>query len=412
VKNLQYFIPLFIIYLSITLSLRDNQLVGDEGRYLEFAQNLWKGHYAQPGLRPGFLWNGPGYPLIIAPFVKLKSSWIIIRLLNILFLMVGVYALFRTMSFIVSDKKAIAFAYAGGLTHYYFMYATTKILTEAFAFGLVALGLLFFIRFYLFAQKKDLWGFTIAGGMLILTKVIFAYVFLVVFILAIATALINRFSKKALTFLSFGFFPLFFCSPYLVYTYHLTGQYFYWADSGGSSLYAMASPYTDEYGSWFSTNPKGFYGSNPIHVKNHTDFIKSINHLSGDGVGYDAALKQKAIEQIKNHPKKYIQNVVLNFGRLFTPYGYTDGAAYVSWLKVPQLLAGVLTFWMGLVSAVIIVVYFRNTFYLPILLFVIISVGLMSLVSAYQRFLFPLYPLFIFLISALFLRYKISLKPL
>lgn len=40
------------------------------------------------------------------------------------------------------------------------------------------------------------------------------------------------------------------CSPYLVYTYALTGKIFYWGNSGGLSLYWMSSPHPQEFGDW------------------------------------------------------------------------------------------------------------------------------------------------------------------
>ena len=409
-KSILHFIPLLFFYLIVTVFLNKNELVGDEGRYLMFAQNLLDGYYAVPGLKPGFLWNGPGYPLILAPFLKLKAGFLVLRVLNAFFLFVGVFALFKSLSLIITFKKALTLAYAGGLTHYYFIYATTKILTEALAFGLISLCLYFFLRFYQEQRKVHLLGFSFFGGFLILTKVIFAYIFLGVLVVGIFSWFIQGFSKKGMKYIFLGILPIIVCLPYIVYTYNITGKYFYWGDSGGSSLYAMSSPFEDEYGSWFSTSPKGFFGSYPVHVKNHSEFIQSLGSLAENGVAYDEALKKKAIENIKAHPRKYIENVILNFSRLFTPYIYTDGSMYVDWFKVPQLFLGALIFWVWIGAGVIILIFFRNTYYLPILLFVVVAIGGMSLLSAYQRFLFPLYPLLIFLSSVFLVKFKISIE--
>src|SRR5690349_1086566 len=46
--------------------------VGDEWRYLYYADNLLHGFYS-PHDRV-FLWNGPGYPLLLAPFVGI--DWV------------------------------------------------------------------------------------------------------------------------------------------------------------------------------------------------------------------------------------------------------------------------------------------------------------------------------------------------
>jgi hypothetical protein len=41
--------------------------------------------------------------------------------------------------------------------------------------------------------------------------------------------------------------------PYQLYTYNLTGKIYYFANSGGSSLYFMTSPYLGEFGEWNNT---------------------------------------------------------------------------------------------------------------------------------------------------------------
>ena len=39
-------------------------------------------------------------------------------------------------------------------------------------------------------------------------------------------------------------------SPYALYTWRLTGRVFYWANSGGTTLYWMSTPFEGEYGDW------------------------------------------------------------------------------------------------------------------------------------------------------------------
>ena len=84
-KNLKSWIPFFpllLILLSITFLLSENVLQGDEGKYLKFSENLLNGHYANSDLKPGFLWNGPGYPIILTPFTYFKSPLIYPKILN------------------------------------------------------------------------------------------------------------------------------------------------------------------------------------------------------------------------------------------------------------------------------------------------------------------------------------------
>lgn len=84
------FIPLLILYVFISLLLSKNNFVGDEGRYVHFAENILKGYYANPDLKPGFLWNGPGYPIVLSPLVFLKAPVLLPRLLNSLILFISI----------------------------------------------------------------------------------------------------------------------------------------------------------------------------------------------------------------------------------------------------------------------------------------------------------------------------------
>jgi hypothetical protein len=87
------FLPFFILYVIIVLIYASPDLYGDESRYLAFATNLTHGFFSPS---PPFLdlGNGPGYPLIMAPFVALKLPLISVKLLNALFYYISVVLLF------------------------------------------------------------------------------------------------------------------------------------------------------------------------------------------------------------------------------------------------------------------------------------------------------------------------------
>ena len=72
-KNL-VFTPLLVAYAIISFFFSENILVADEGRYLNFSENILNGFYANPDLKPGFLWCGPGYPIILLLFTLLKAK--------------------------------------------------------------------------------------------------------------------------------------------------------------------------------------------------------------------------------------------------------------------------------------------------------------------------------------------------
>ena len=78
--SLLSFLPLLIIILIVSIILSDNSVgSGDDGRYLSFANNLLNGFYSLP--KPNInLWNGPGYPLYLVPFLALSIPIVFIKI--------------------------------------------------------------------------------------------------------------------------------------------------------------------------------------------------------------------------------------------------------------------------------------------------------------------------------------------
>ena len=74
-------IPFLLLYLSICILFPKDELVGDQIRYLSFAKNILNGYYSPPA--PGInLWNGPGYPAILAPFLFFSLPHVVLLILN------------------------------------------------------------------------------------------------------------------------------------------------------------------------------------------------------------------------------------------------------------------------------------------------------------------------------------------
>ena len=61
-------LPLLIFYVSVSLIVAEDNLEGaDQIRYVRYAENLTSGYYAPKDTL--LLWNGPGYPILLTPFV-------------------------------------------------------------------------------------------------------------------------------------------------------------------------------------------------------------------------------------------------------------------------------------------------------------------------------------------------------
>ncbi|MEQ8471324.1 MAG: hypothetical protein RIC35_09060 [Marinoscillum sp.] len=309
------FIPFLFLYALVVIFFGEKELVGDEPRYLAFATNILKGYYSPkpPHIN---LWNGPGYPMLLAPFMVLKDHVFLIRLLNAFLLYFSLVLTFKTIGRLSNKRTAYVTCSILGLYYPIYEFLPT-VLTECFTWFLISA--ICFIAFRLLgaqrSSRKLFISFSITLAILILTKVIFAYVIsllLVMSVFFISLPKTRYMARKAALGLALS---LLFCTPYLFYTYQLTGKVFYWADSGGMSLYTMSSPAPDEYGDWRD-------GDQLLEDPDHTEFMIVINGL--DPVPRDSAYKAQAVANIKQYPKKYLMNCAANVGRMWFSYPYTD----------------------------------------------------------------------------------------
>ncbi len=232
------FLPFLILYVTLILIFATNESNGDEGRYLMYAQNLTQGFYSPPP--PAIdLGNGPGYSLLLAPFVALNLPLIFLKLLNAIFYYLSTVFLFKSLQQIVSFRFAIILSLVWALYPIFYEYMT-NILPEIFAASLIPLLLFTTIKAFKIDNSNKVRkyiffaGFTF--GYLALTKPIFGYVLMFMIAGILLLLIINRRNinyKK-----SFGILiiALLTTIPYLTYTYHLSGKIFYWSSFGGNQF--------------------------------------------------------------------------------------------------------------------------------------------------------------------------------
>jgi hypothetical protein len=377
---------------------------GDESRYFMYAQNLLQGFYSPKNVV--FLWNGPGYPLFLVPFLYFKLPLITIPLANAIMQYMSIVFLFKSIKAYTNTKTALLASFAWGL--YYLGYQEIpSMLTEPFTSFLMSALLVSLSSYFTKGNKNYLYVSGIIIGLIVLTKFIFGYILLFMLIFWAAVYLINQMKKIAtpkikslLIALGIAFVIV---TPYLAYTYQLTGRVFYWGNSGGMNLYWMSTPYENEFGDWFpETLFNGQEVGGPTLYKNHlSDFTY---FLTLKGVESDDAYKKKGIENIKKYPLKYIRNWFTNQGRL--------------WFNFPQTgfshsERGLLRF----VPNAILLTFFLLSLYLwginfkkcPIeinflALFILSYLGMTSLISALPRQLTVSVPILLFWIS--FIQFK------
>jgi 4-amino-4-deoxy-L-arabinose transferase-like glycosyltransferase len=243
----------------------------------------------------------------------------------------------------------------------------------------------------------------ITMGYLALTKVVFCYVVLFIFIGSCLVWLLDRKSinhKRNLAVLLVAFATML---PYFIYTYNLTGRIYYVGNPGADALYWMSTPHKGEYGDWQSyprvPGPDVYrvHSSEDSLAVNHKKDFDSVYQFNG--AKRDDAFKSIAIRNIENHPVKFIKNCISNIGRmLFSfPNSYTL-QNNKTLLRLP--LNGLIVIF-SIFCLIPTILNWRKVFF-PIrflLFFVLIYLGLSTLVSGLTRMFTIVAPVFLIWIA-------------
>lgn len=377
-------LPLLGLYLAVAVIASTPRFEGDESGYVGIASRMaGNADMSQQGLR---LWWGPGYPLILVPFVALKLPWIAAKCLNAGFLFAAIIYFLALMRRYVSGTAALVITLAFGL-YPPFMRELHQLIAESLTVLLVCGFLFHFCALYNGASRFRL-HFVAASAFLAyltLTKVFFGYVITAVLLLWLGLTLWKRTPAYRNAFLVF-LLGLVGCVPYLFYTHSLTGRTFYWGTSGGMSLYWMSSPYPQELGSWFSAQEV----QERPELAPHREFFAKLEGLSD--VERDDAFKKQAIENITHHPAIYAEHWAANVGRLLFsyPFSFTSERLTTYFFLAPNIFVVVL-FSLSLVPAALRPRAIPFEMW-AILIFAAVAFGGSTLLSAYDRQFWPLVP--------------------
>jgi len=342
------FSPFFLLYIVLVLKFQVNIFTGDEIRHVYFANNLLKGFYSPPSPHIN-LGVGPGYPIIIAPFLALHLPYLFIKSLNALFYYLSIIFLFKSLRQFVSFRKTILVCLFWGCYYVMFTYLFFM-LTEILTMLLVTMLIFCIIKAFGSQDRRRTKKYIVLAGLvmgyLALTKLVFGYVILGMLMGSGVLWLIKRGVENYRRGLLIAAIALGTTAPYLVYTYHLTDRIFYWGTLAGNNLYWMSSPSVNEYGTWFPDLAKDslVQKSNPLiamdirrifipgaedslklyHQQDFNEIYQYDNEIYqyDDGVKLDDAFQRIAQRNIKSHPLKYLQNCVSNVGRML--FGYPN----------------------------------------------------------------------------------------
>jgi hypothetical protein len=326
------FAPFLVIYILIVLRFHNDINVGDEVRYMLFAQRLLNGSYSPPF--PNIdLTNGPGFPILLMPFVGFNLPVICITLMNALLYYLSIIFVFKSLQQITNWGITLTISLFWAC--YYNSYEYLPLIySEILSIFLVSLFLFSIIKAFNPKSLKQARAYIFLAGItfgyLVLTKFIFGYVLLIMFF---GTGIMWIFNRHSVSYRR-GFVIMVIalaCNlPYLAYTHQLTGKLFYWGSAGGDSMYWMTTPYTNEYGNWESFNDfmhnkssdsDDLASKNDSLISNHYKVFKEISNYNN--IERDDLLKSIAIQNIINHPFKFLQNCISNIGRILFNYPYS-----------------------------------------------------------------------------------------
>jgi hypothetical protein len=345
------FAPFLLLYIILALVFPTDGLSGDEGRYLIYAHYMITGSLPINEVNIDILGNGPGYSIILIPFVALRAPLICITILNCLLYYFSIILLFKTLIKFVSLKKSFLLCLFWAC--YYNLYENMiSILPETFTAFLTCLLIFFLVKAFsvqnLSKPVSYINKYLIISGIIIgfieLTKPIFGYVLVVMLFGLVLLAIVRRKNPNYYKGLVMCFTALAFTAPYLIYTYNITGKFYYWSTFGGNNLYWMTTPFTGEYGNWMpdpapvtdstannyhynklekfkrSETDDLFLSEYNTYIKHKKDFDSIYKYT---GVKRDELYKKISIKNIKMYPAKFIENCISNTGRIFFNYPYS-----------------------------------------------------------------------------------------
>lgn len=396
------FFPFLVLFTVIVIKFHTDAFEGDESRYYQFARNLLNGFYSPPA--PDInLWNGPGYPIILMPFVALGFPLLWITLLNAVFQYLSVVFLFKSLRRYVSYSKTVAVSICWGL--YYTAYIQLpEMYTESLMYFLITLFIWSLTKAFQEHNRRYILLSGLVAGYIVLTKIIFGYVILLMLAVCIMMWLAKKNKEYRMSCQILGIAFLVFL-PWLLYTYTLTKKPLYFGNSGGVLLYWMSTPYEGEMGDWKEPDLTTRYkpgstvpaNADAILKKNHQASHKEIFRYTG--VERDEAYKRIAIANIKENPGKFIKNWIANLGRLL--FDFPNSYVFQNTNQLFKLPPNISTVFLSFLCLIPTLLNWRKIpFQIRFLLFfVLIYLGPTTLLSAYSRFFIVTVPILLLWIA-------------
>lgn len=402
------FWPLIPFYLiCIALFNSGTELIGDEHRYLKYANRLLNGTYVGNPDNPDLI-NGPGWPLIVSIFTFFKIPIMALRYLNAIQLWASVVIVNKILKMFAKGPKVTLWTLVFALYPYFLVKSLPRFLSELFAILMICTFFLYFFKIHFKKEENRLhyvWA-SLAMGMLILIRVQFAYIGVAGVLLGGVYSLIFRNSKGIRTSIIMAA-SFIICIPYLFYTWQLTGKVFYWGTNGGEQLYWMTSPYPGQWGNWIS--PTFIEDYPERYPPDQVVFILENEELNF--VETNDRYVEAALENLKEHPEVYFKNYLANLGRMAFnfPHSYEPQKLDTYFF----IFSNFFYLFCLLMSMIPLIVHFRRIpFTIAAMgLFILMYLGGTSLMAAVFRYItlsLPLVTIWLGYVSEKFVLIKIK----
>jgi 4-amino-4-deoxy-L-arabinose transferase-like glycosyltransferase len=399
-QELWIFLLVLPVYAAMTFGAHSTEFIWDEERYLLGAQNLTKGFFVSDE-DPNFV-NGPGYPLLLAPFIHFDAPLIAMRLVNGLLVALAAVILSLTIRPVAGRGSAMVAALAVGL-HPQMLRIGPYFMSEALTLFTVTLTAWSVSQ--LLRGRNHAWLWVLVGSLslawLILTRVIFGYVAmaliptLVVLILAVRPW---RDGLRNVLVVAIGGLVL--CLPYLNYTMEKTGNFPCWSTNSGELLYWMTSTNEGETGHWYDDQD---VAALPHLKRNHGEFFERVMPLPI--LEREAEFKKAAREHFESNPKGVVFNWLCNLPRL--AFGFPRSFQAETPLTAIHILFTGPLILFALGSLVLTLRHWREADATAVILglMALIYIGGSTLAPAQPRYLMMVFPLLWVISTSVLSRY-------
>ena len=387
-------VPLLVLYVAICAIQQPDYAVRDEPDLLVLAEALLDGHLIPPGevVNPReYLWHGPGLVVLLAPFVALDLPLEAIRYIQPLLLFAAVLLFHRVLLARLPARAALGWPVALGL-YVPFFNVMPQIHKELLCVLLVVAGMLALRHAIEGGRAVAIAGAGLALAGVAMVRMEYGWIAIALLLVSAVWALRRR-TPEARRLVAVAAVAVLGCVPWLAYTYHVTGEPLYWGSSSGLSLYWMSPTLPGETGQWHSPREVLI---NPALVP-YRPFFRSLDELGP--VRADRALRDRALENIRDRPLTYLRNVAANTSRLFFAMPFRPARPFGTVLA-SIVFNGLLL--IGIAWAARILWRRRRSLPPeagPIALFAVLAVGVHLPPSASPRMLLPVVPALVWLIA-------------